>query len=179
MIQVEWISVCLPKIPVFITDDNRKLWTDDSKYVIELNISDLELYPDFGSLVDEGAYYDGKLFYWDDWSEIKNPKILEFIEDHVYDEPIIRPEDFTLTFDEKDAESSVRHMNRHNHYIKKSKFFENFSKIRQFQKIKTINRYREKNYGQETDMFRRKESEHPKGTFGNPSEAYWTSCQGL
>lgn len=45
-------------------------WNSDTKYILKIDITGLPKYPDFGSLVDTGAYYeesdDGDyLFYWE------------------------------------------------------------------------------------------------------------------
>lgn len=46
-------------------------WNSDTKYVLKIDITGLPKYPDFGSLLDTGAYYeetdDGDcLFYWEE-----------------------------------------------------------------------------------------------------------------
>lgn len=89
----------LPEIPVFVTF--KKPWSDSAKYTLKLDLTGLKLYPDFGSLVDTGAYYDydfkekTKMFYWEHWSDITNPKLVEFLEDFGDDDPILYPEDLS------------------------------------------------------------------------------------
>ncbi len=56
----------LPKYPCFISNSNAKIWDDNSKYILKIDITGLELYPDFGHLVDFGAYYDEEDETYDD-----------------------------------------------------------------------------------------------------------------
>lgn len=77
----------LPKVPVFITSEEKGPWDDDAKYIIKLDITGLKLYPDFGSLPDYGAYEDETqsgniVFYWEDLDDEylqRNPKLLNFV----------------------------------------------------------------------------------------------------
>lgn len=84
----------LPEIPVFVTKE--KPWDDSAKYLIELDISGLELFPDFGSLVDVGAIYDfdEELFYWEDFSDIPNLSLRQYIE-NTFGEPILPASEFS------------------------------------------------------------------------------------
>ena len=59
----------LPPNPCFIS---KNPWDEDSKYILKIDITGLEKFPDFGHLVDTGAYYEETdipeviLFYWED-----------------------------------------------------------------------------------------------------------------
>ena len=59
----------LPTVPCFISDIEAKVWDANAKYCIKIDITGLNLYPDFGHLVDLGAYYeedsnDDMNFWW-------------------------------------------------------------------------------------------------------------------
>ena len=77
----------LPKYPCFISNSNAKIWDDNSKYILKIDITGLELYPDFGHLVDFGAYYDEEdengdvLFWWNDNTNELNdiPKLQKYL----------------------------------------------------------------------------------------------------
>lgn len=80
----------LPKNPMFLSDLNAEVWSKRSKYCMKIDVSGLELYPDFGHLLDYYAYYDEDCFYWHedglDWLRIaakKDPvakRVLELAE---------------------------------------------------------------------------------------------------
>ena len=59
----------LPPNPCFVS---KTPWDEDSKYILKIDITGLEKYPDFGHLVDTGAYYeeterpDDMIFYWEE-----------------------------------------------------------------------------------------------------------------
>lgn len=86
----------LPENPVFITKEG-KLWDKNAKYILKIDISDLKLYPDFGSLSDYGAYYDNdnEEFYWEDIEDIiGNEDLREFIDSN-YQDLTMPASDFT------------------------------------------------------------------------------------
>lgn len=60
----------LPEKPCFISQRGEDVWDSDSKYVLKIDISGLDLYPDFGHLLDFDAYIDEDgdetIFYWED-----------------------------------------------------------------------------------------------------------------
>lgn len=71
----------LPEVPVFVSDEKVKVWSNKSKYCIKLDITGLDLYPDFGSLPDVGAHYDfdSELFWWESKNDIKSKEMKEFV----------------------------------------------------------------------------------------------------
>lgn len=81
-------SKYLPSNPCFIS---KEPWSADTKYILKIDITGLPKYPDFGSLLDTGAYYeeiedDDVLFYWEDNDlNIPNddipPSLLHFLTD--------------------------------------------------------------------------------------------------
>lgn len=83
----------LPKVPVFVSDDGKEVWDTNAKYIIKLDITGLDLYPDFGSLPDTGAYYDPdeECFYWQDG--FSNPEMEEYVSE--YDDELLYAEDFS------------------------------------------------------------------------------------
>lgn len=83
----------LPKVPVFVSDDGKAVWDTNAKYIIKLDITGLDLYPDFGSLPDTGAYYDPdeECFYWQDG--FSNPEMEEYVSE--YDDGLLYAEDFS------------------------------------------------------------------------------------
>ena len=95
----------LPKVPVYVTSDTREVWDTNADYIIKLDITGLDLYPDFGSLPDTGAFYDldEKYFHWYDDSEIgltftntpAGQKMKEYLESISPDEYILLPDDFS------------------------------------------------------------------------------------
>ena len=95
----------LPKVPVYVTSDTREVWDTNADYIIKLDITGLDLYPDFGSLPDTGAFYDldGKYFHWYDDSGIgltftntpAGKKMKEYLESISPDEYILLPDDFS------------------------------------------------------------------------------------
>lgn len=56
----------LPKNPMFLSDLKAEVWSKNSKYCIKVDVTGLQLYPDFGHLLDYKAYYDDDCFYWSD-----------------------------------------------------------------------------------------------------------------
>jgi len=98
----------LPKNPCFVS---KTPWDEDSKYILKIDITGLEKYPDFGHLIDTGAYYeetdspDEILFYWED-------KDLKYPSRHMSDELVSfltsKPEDEIgiMSSDDYDGEMS-------------------------------------------------------------------------
>ena len=86
----------LPKVPVFISNPKADLWDTGSKYIIKLDITGLELYPDFGNLENFDAYYDedNESFYWEEGSNFGNNKKLKAFVREYSDEDTIAAEDF-------------------------------------------------------------------------------------
>ena len=94
-----------PKVPVHITGSEREVWDTNADYIIKLDITGLDLYPDFGSLPDTGAFYDldEQYFHWYDDSGIgltftnndAGRKMKEYLELISPDEYILLPDDFT------------------------------------------------------------------------------------
>ena len=100
----------LPSNPCFVS---KKPWDENSKYIIKIDITGLEKYPDFGHLVDTGAYYEEMespediLFYWED-KDLQYPskympiKLLSFLVSKPEEERgILNSKDFDgkLSFD--------------------------------------------------------------------------------
>lgn len=76
-----------PKNYLFISKEPWDIERNEKfKYCYKIDITDLDLYPDFGMLIDNGAYYeddgDDYIFYWKDKDIkfMKNKKLKEFLE---------------------------------------------------------------------------------------------------
>lgn len=100
----------LPSNPCFVS---KNPWDEDSKYILKIDITGLEKFPDFGHLVDTGAYYEetdspnDMLFYWEE-KDLQFPsqnmpsKLLSFLASKSDEERgILNSEDFDgeLSFD--------------------------------------------------------------------------------
>lgn len=57
----------LPKNPMFMSDLKAEVWSKYSKYCMKIDVTDLQLYPDFGHLLDYKAYHDDDCFYWSEF----------------------------------------------------------------------------------------------------------------
>ena len=75
----------LPNIPVFVSNEDVPVWDRNAKYCMKLDITGLDLYPDFGRLPDTGAYYDeeDELFYWEDFLDNKMKKYISQFSDEI------------------------------------------------------------------------------------------------
>ena len=62
----------LPANPMFVSSLYVKVWDPSSKYCIKVDISGLKKYPDFGHLLDFGAYYDEDCFWWKSEEQLKS-----------------------------------------------------------------------------------------------------------
>lgn len=61
---VQWLyEKFLPKNPMFVSN---KPWDENTKYCIELDIESVELFPDFGHLIDVQAEFDEDYIFWRD-----------------------------------------------------------------------------------------------------------------
>jgi len=72
----------LPKVPVFVSRLDVPVWDSKSKYCIKIDITGLDLFPDFGYLPDFGAYYDydEECFYWENEDDLdSNKKLKDFV----------------------------------------------------------------------------------------------------
>ena len=80
----------LPTVPCFISDIDAKVWDVNAKYCIKIDITGLNLYPDFGHLVDLGAYYeedsnDDMNFWWQETSNLEGfEEFKNFLENNDY-----------------------------------------------------------------------------------------------
>ena len=75
----------LPNVPVFVSRLDVPVWDSKAKYCIKLDITGLELFPDFGYLPDFGAYYDydEECFYWENEDDLdSNKKLKDFVLDN-------------------------------------------------------------------------------------------------
>ena len=75
----------LPKVPVFISNEDAPVWDSNSKYCIKIDITGLDLYPDFGYLPDFNAYYDyaEECFYWEHEEDLDdNEKLKKYVLDN-------------------------------------------------------------------------------------------------
>lgn len=90
----------LPAVPVFISNLDSNIWDANAKYCIKLDITGLKLYPDFGSLPDNGAHVDEYGFYWDSEDDIENLELRDYIL-NTSDDLYISNSDFTgdVSFD--------------------------------------------------------------------------------
>lgn len=80
----------LPKNPMFLSDLTAEVWSKYSRYCMKIDITGLELFPDFGHLLDYYAYYDEDCFYWrkNNLNQLKisakkdpfSKKVLNFVE---------------------------------------------------------------------------------------------------
>lgn len=93
----------LPKNPMFLSDLHAKVWSTYSKYCMKIDVTGLQLYPDFGHLLDYHAYYDEDCFYWrenglewlraDSRRDQTTKKVLDFVES--LDDNTLWASDFT------------------------------------------------------------------------------------
>lgn len=51
---------------MFVSKKDVKVWDSGAKFCLELDVSGLELFPDFGHLLDFGAEFDEEAFFWRD-----------------------------------------------------------------------------------------------------------------
>lgn len=58
----DFYDIYLPANPMFVSSIDVKVWDKDAKYCIKVDISNLNKYPDFGHLLDFGAYFDENCF---------------------------------------------------------------------------------------------------------------------
>ena len=61
----------LPKNPMFVSSLKAKVWDPKAKYCMKVDISGLKKYPDFGHLLDFGAYFDEECFWWENEVELQ------------------------------------------------------------------------------------------------------------
>lgn len=54
----------LPKDPMFLSGLKVKVWDPKSEWCFKVDVSGLKKYPDFGHLLDYGAYFDERSFWW-------------------------------------------------------------------------------------------------------------------
>ena len=64
----------LPSNPMFVSKIDADVWDNSSKFCMKIDISGLEKFPDFGHLLDYGAYFDEECFYWEDEDELQKWK---------------------------------------------------------------------------------------------------------
>ena len=78
----------LPVNPMFVSSLNASCLDNDSKFCMKIDITGLEKFPDFGRLLDYGAYLDEECFRWEDedtlqrWRLFGDPvqkKLAEFV----------------------------------------------------------------------------------------------------
>ena len=62
----------LPKNPLFVSALDAKVWDANAKWCMKIDISGLPKFPDFGHLLDFGAYYDEDFFWWQDEYEVRS-----------------------------------------------------------------------------------------------------------
>lgn len=99
----EFYEKYLPKNPMFLSDLHAEVWSKYSRYCMKVNVTGLQLYPDFGHLLDYYAYHDEDCFYWSDnglmWlrhlakKDPTSKKVLEFVEN--LDDSTLWASDFT------------------------------------------------------------------------------------
>ena len=58
----------LPTNPMYLSDIDSKVWDPNAKYCLKIDISGLELYPDFGHLMDYNPSHDEEGLFWGDQS---------------------------------------------------------------------------------------------------------------
>lgn len=61
----------LPKNPMFVSSLKAKVWDKDAKHCMKVDISGMKKYPDFGHLIDFGAYVDENCFWWENEDELR------------------------------------------------------------------------------------------------------------
>lgn len=67
----DFYDIYLPANPMFVSSIDVKVWDKDAKYCMKVDISNLNKYPDFGHLLDFGAYFDENCFWWQNTDELK------------------------------------------------------------------------------------------------------------
>lgn len=65
----------LPANPMFVSSLNASVWDNNSKFCMKIDITGLEKFPDFGHLLDYGAYFDEECFWWEDEDELQRWKL--------------------------------------------------------------------------------------------------------
>lgn len=64
---VDWLyQRFLPRNPMFVSSKDAKVWDPSAKFCIEIDVSGLELFPDFGHLLDFQAEFDEDYVFWRD-----------------------------------------------------------------------------------------------------------------
>jgi hypothetical protein len=58
----------LPRNPMYLSDLNAKVWDPNAKYCLKIDITNLDLYPDFGHLMDYNPSHDEEGLFWGDQS---------------------------------------------------------------------------------------------------------------
>lgn len=56
---------------MFVSNLKAKIWDQNAKYCIKVDISGLQKYPDFGHLLDYDAYFDENCFWWENEYEVQ------------------------------------------------------------------------------------------------------------
>ena len=57
---------------MFVSSLKAKVWDPKAKYCMKVDISGLKKYPDFGHLIDFGAYFDEECFWWENEVELQH-----------------------------------------------------------------------------------------------------------
>ena len=57
---------------MFVSSLKVKVWDPKAKYCMKVDISGLKKYPDFGHLIDFGAYFDEECFWWENEVELQH-----------------------------------------------------------------------------------------------------------
>jgi len=60
----------LPENPMFLSSIKAKVWDPKAKWCMKVDVAGLKKYPDFGHLLDYGAYFDDRCFWWEDELEV-------------------------------------------------------------------------------------------------------------
>lgn len=64
---VDWLyERFLPRNPMFVSRKDAKVWDAGARFCLELDVSGLELFPDFGHLLDFQAEFDEDNVFWRD-----------------------------------------------------------------------------------------------------------------
>lgn len=56
---------------MFVSKIDADVWDSKSKFCMKIDITGLEKFPDFGHLLDYGAYFDEECFWWEDDEQLK------------------------------------------------------------------------------------------------------------
>ena len=101
----------LPDNPMFVSSRYVKVWSKSSRFCMQIDISGMEVYPDFGHLVDYYAQMDEDNFFWTDRSVVdlekkagQGDKVAKRLLDYIrwqFDDQTLPIEDFTgeISFD--------------------------------------------------------------------------------